>query len=130
MSVWVQVRPQAPEFTVRGLAEASLSPTTLPAASSAMSEGCWCASQQSLSPLTPWVSPSLLDIFPMHPSCLTVLAQFRVKDFCPLKFSSGDRNPQWGVRGVGWAVSLQESFLEKQMGLNPSEMIALFIPSL
>lgn len=34
-----------------------------------------------------------------HPSCLLVQIWFRVKDFCSLKFSCRDRNPQWGVRG-------------------------------
>ena len=61
---------------------------------------------QLLSPLPSWVSPWCLDFFPMHPSCFSVIAQLRVNDFCPLRFSSRDRNPQWGVRGWGGVANL------------------------
>lgn len=49
--------------------------------------------------------PHILSCFSHASFLLTVPAQLRVKDFCPFKFSSRDRNPQWGMRG-GWVGSL------------------------
>lgn len=93
-----------PRNSLLGLAWASLLPHPPPATGSP--SGCWPVPQWFLRPSVLWVFPLLLDFFPYEFFLTYILAQLRVKDFCPFKFSSRERNPRKAGRKGGGVGSL------------------------